>query len=561
MTAKKSKALTIAKGTAPVANTAPVNRGSNDVVYNEYVANLMLLRTQMMKKLMDPRRDLDEECGYPKTINRETFRLLYDREPLAARAVGVMPDEAWFDDPEVYEDEDAETETDFEAAFSLLLKKHNLYHYLFRADEVSGIGSFGLLLFGINDGKKLSEPVDGVTDDGEVQSKSTRKERKLLFIRVFDESMVDVASYVVDSKSPRYGYPEFYNIKFVDPTSSNMQLAQPTTVDVQVHWSRVVHLADNCTTSEVFGNSRLLCCYNRIYDAQKVVAGSAEMFWKGGFMGVSLETQPGMEDIKIDVNATRDQMELFMNGLQRYLMTKGMSAKSLAPQVSSPEAHWKILVQSICLKLKCPYRIFMGSEEARLAANEDTKAWNGRVMQRNRRYTEPKVLRPVVDRLRQYGVLPPLSTKEDGQDYSVEWPNRNEVSETERIANASKITEAMAKYVQGGVAQLVPELEFLTVVLGYDQDEAQAIMQAAEQRIAEEEKAQGELEKQLGIKLDPKTGQPFPAQPGDQQMKQEMHKAKLDQMSKPIPPGKPPVRNAGKKRRKKPKMKKVSSGY
>ncbi|MBU0847601.1 hypothetical protein KKH23_10485, partial [Patescibacteria group bacterium] len=54
----------------------------------ELVFNMMTQRSDLLQKLFDPRRDIDDECGYPKTITEEQYRRMYDRE-LGRRVVDV----------------------------------------------------------------------------------------------------------------------------------------------------------------------------------------------------------------------------------------------------------------------------------------------------------------------------------------------------------------------------------------------------------------------------------------------------------------------------------------
>ena len=42
-------------------------------------ASESLMRSQFLTKLLDPRRDIDDECGYPKEISPQQYRYLYDR--------------------------------------------------------------------------------------------------------------------------------------------------------------------------------------------------------------------------------------------------------------------------------------------------------------------------------------------------------------------------------------------------------------------------------------------------------------------------------------------------
>src|SRR5690554_4065326 len=202
------------------------------------VENAMFLQRDLLARLIDPKRDIDAECGYPPEVTREQFRALYKRGDIAARIVDIYPEESWKHDPEVIETEDGE-DSPWEKAWKELVTQHNIYGTLLAADKLSGVGRFGILLIGIDDGKPLSEPVDGV-DERNPQSRSSAQ-RKIIYLRTFDETEVDIAEYEKDMTSPRYSQPTRYNIRIQDVR--NGQPADPTTL-VGVHWTRVIHIAD-----------------------------------------------------------------------------------------------------------------------------------------------------------------------------------------------------------------------------------------------------------------------------------------------------------------------------
>lgn len=450
------------------------------------VMNAMTTRADILKKLFDPRRDIDEECGYPKTITEAQYRRMYDRG-LGRRVVDLYPSETWKEFPRIYEDPDPEATTPFERALEVLEDKKHIMHYMQRADELSGIGHYGVILWGIADGAAtLADPVDGYEGWEELTGDPgyMAPTRRLLYIRVLDESLVRIAEYERDVMSPRYGMPVYYSITLADPRTleSGATESPPDYTEQRVHWTRITHIADNRKTSEIIGSPRQEPVWDRLYDLRKVLSGNGEMFWKGGFPGFSLETQPGYENATLDEETTRQAMFDYMNGMQRYINLVGMSAKSLSPQVADPTASFESQIKAICVTLGVPYRVFMGIEEGVVAGDQATNAWEGRLKNRQTRYVTPMIIDPVLQRLIDFGVLPP--TKEPS-GWTVEWPDQTEPTEDETATVAVKKTEAMAKYVGGGVDVLVPPLEFLTLILGMDDDTAMSILDAAVERIGE----------------------------------------------------------------------------
>ena len=466
-------------GSAPTVNTEQQQwENQMRLIEGEIINNVLTSRSSLARAMQDPRRSIDDDCGYPLTsaITSQDYRDLYDRFGVATRVVQIMPHESWKVTPGLVEDDDPDNETPFEAAWEELGKKlkgkswfqgqegNSIWEHLLRADILSGIGSFGVTLLGLGDGKPLSDPAE------------PSKGQELLFLRSFDESLVSISSYESDENNSRFGEPTKYRLTFVDPRDSTQTSTGQKISTLDVHWSRIHHLADNLGSSEIIGVSRLRPNYNRLLDLRKLYGGSAEMYWRGAFPGISFETHPQLGPDTPNVvssAANKQQIEQFMNTLQRYISLSGLSAKSLAPQVVDPTPQINAQLNAICIEEGVPMRIFMGSERGELASSQDSRAWNGRLQFRQTMHVTPRVIAPFVDRLIHLGVLPePVS-------YSVAWPDLNALSDQEKADVALKQTESLVKYVQGGVEAMMTPMNFLISVLGFSKTEAEVLIEAA----------------------------------------------------------------------------------
>jgi len=442
------------------------------------IRNTLLTRVAWLRKLLDPRRDIDQECGHPESVSIDDYKKLFLRGDVAARVVELLPEETWSTDPEVFETED-KSETEFEARFKELNDRIPLFTYLQRIDILSGIGRFGVLLLGMDDGLPLATAVEGVSPQGDMSE--TPSERKLLYVRSFDESLVQVASLETNLTNPRYGLPKSYNLTFADAVTGWETPTLNLTSQV-VDWTRIIHVADNRMDSEVYGLPRMQKVVNRLLDLRKIAGGSGEMFWKGGFPGISMETHPTLdEDFDFDADATKEQVEAYMNGLQRYIGTVGMTAKSLMPNVADPTPHLELQLKLIAVAMGVPMRIFTGSERGELASSQDAIAWNQRINRRREKYVDPFILRPLLDRLIGIGALP-----RPAEPYQIEWKDLNSPSEEVQATVAEKRTNALGKYVQSGSDILMPPFHYLTLILGMEEDEANAVIKAAEKALAAE---------------------------------------------------------------------------
>lgn len=423
-------------------------------------------------------RNMNQECGYPDDVTPELINAMYDREGVAQRVVHVYPVETWKTIPDVYE-VDEPTVTEFETRVSEIIDQFNMWSLCERADKMSGIGAFGVMLLGFDDKRKLHRPVQEVVDDTEGHVLVPRKSRalSLLYVRVFDQRQVTVDELESDSSNPRYGRPLYYKIKMTTPSEARLTSTN-SAKEVKVHWSRIVHLADNRQSSEIAGTPRLEPAYNRVLDLLKVMGGSSEMFWKGGFPGLSFEVQPGLGDIDFDPDVFAEQIDQYANGLQRYLRVVGLKVNSLAPQVADPSPQIDAALDQICITINCPKRIFLGSESAHLASTQDQKTWADRINGRRTQYAIPYIIRPLIRRLIMTGVLPFVNK------FKVDWKDPEEVDPLVRAQAFEKIVNAVAQYVSSGMATLFPPLQFLTELLQLPLDTAELIIKAAEEQQA-----------------------------------------------------------------------------
>ncbi len=248
-----------------ISNFPRVNQFKNDARFVR--ANEAIFRQDMIRKLLNPDRDINFACGYPDSITMDDYKSIYEREGLGAKVVNFLPGESWSMPPKIFENEKGD-ETEFEKQWSVVQKDSNLFHYLQRIDSLSGIGEFGILLLGIDDGKELNLPVDGINEKTGEKVEGKR-ERKLLYLKPFSQSVVKIKTKETDVTSPRYGFPVVYTIDFADETSDSATIRTK-----EVHWTRVIHVADNRDTSEILGIPRMRNVFNRLLDVMKILSGS-----------------------------------------------------------------------------------------------------------------------------------------------------------------------------------------------------------------------------------------------------------------------------------------------
>lgn len=444
---------------------------------------------------LDPRRSIDAECGYPGYIAPEGYKALIDREPIAAVCNELYPEESWSGWPTVYDADRDSVVSEFEQAWAdlpMLLdpepnyygdeRGNTIYEKLLLADKLAGYGRYGAVLLQFDDDTEdLTDPV------------LPKKGRKLINIRPFPEHLARISMFdmaMTDGDGPnrrtnrRYGLPSRYMVYFSDPQDMSRTGINENYTARQVHWSRIVHVADmwaHPSSSQVFAIERLRPYLNPIMDIRKVRGGSAEMYWKGAFAGHHFGTHPSLgPDVDVDNEGIKDAYQEYWNSTQRLLISSGMTIDNLAPQVVDPTSQLLVQYTALAVKLRCPLRVLMGSEIGQLASGQDSVRWYKRLASRQHEFITPKLLCPFINRLINLGVLPkPVKT-----GYKIHWPDPSMLSPTEKADVFLKRMQAYQFYVSGGVAQVIPPIELMTKFDGMDQEEAQAVLDGLEEPFA-----------------------------------------------------------------------------
>lgn len=438
----------------------------------EVVANALYHRLLRGRGLdPDRRRDIEAECGHPKTFSAAEYADLIDRDAIADRCNAIIPAHTWALWPQVYEDENEGRVTPFEAAWdavgkslaggSLLAEESGaaVWPWLAEADVLCGVGRFGLVLLGLDDGMPLAE------------RPRRRAGQRLTYLRAFGEHHARINQYDRDPSSPRYGQPTEYLIDLRDPAANP---DDPRAVSSEkVHWERAIHVVDG--PGPVFARPRLKPLLPRIMDLRKVLGSDAEGYWQWGFPSLVLETPPEFgSDVAVNDQKAKDEIEKFINGLQRWFLSRGATAKTLNPSLADPTPHVMTQLQAICTHLDVPMRVFLGSERGELASSQDARKWH-ETLRACRRAATLRLAAPLVDRLILLGVLPAP------QRYYVWWPDGETQTEAEKAAVALSRTQALVAYVNSLMNRVIlSPLDYLTRFHGFTTDEATAVIDAAE---------------------------------------------------------------------------------
>lgn len=422
--------------------------------------NLLLDRLSLAHgKTHGGQRDLYEVFGYKKVLKPSDYRDQHERGNIASRIVTAYPDAVWSNPPQLVEDEDKQNETEFEKKFKKLAKRTKLWHYVHRADILAQLGRYSVLFVGVADGiDDLKQPVG----TGKVQ-----------YFRPYGEENAEVKKFNLDPTDERYGLPEIYSLTVSNASGEGNHV-------IEVHASRVIHIAERLLDNETYGTPILKSIFNKLEDLEKVSGGSAEIFWLNARGGLNVNAD---KDVEItDPEGLKEQIDNYVHKLTRVIRTKGMDIKTLNQTVSSPKDQVGALLELISGSTGIPKRILVGSERGELASSQDEDNWLNRVDERRTMFCEPCIMDPIMELFVKVGELKEL------EDYEVTWPELITLSAEKQAEVSAKQAAAIAAYANSPTAQsLITEEQFVEDImkLEYREDDIEAMQTDEDKEIDE----------------------------------------------------------------------------
>ncbi len=432
----------------------------------------MLVRRQRIANLIsgtsfDGKRNVDETLGYPDDITYQMCLSRFCRQDIA-RAVIDRPVKATWQGPVGLLESDDDQDTPLEEAWRALVDSIKVKDCFIRADRMTCLGRYGIILLGLDDVKQKQDAAEAVKPGN----------RKLEYIKPLGEGSAEIIAWDTKANSPRYGQPTAYKVTINDPEHGGVNIS------LRVHHSRVIHITQDKMESEVYGRPVLESIYNRLEDLKKLVGGSAEMFWKGARPGYGIKMDPEYTMSDKEEENLQEQMDEYEHNLRRFLTMQGGSMEALQAQVSEPTQHVDIQIQMISAVTGIPKRILVGSERGELASTQDSSAWKELVLSRRQEFAELQIVRPFVDRCIALGILPAAK-----ESYNVEWSDLFAPSEKDKAEVGKTRATALKEYAsQPGAEMIVPPDAFMRFFLGMTDDQINLMAEMRDQAVQDEQR-------------------------------------------------------------------------
>lgn len=398
------------------------------------------------------RRDLFKVGGYPKNLKFKDYESMYERDGVAGQVVDMPPETTWRHPPEIVERrppgekrKKGENDTDFEKAWEALVDRLGLWQRFERADRLSRIGEYGVLLIGAagsGDDAALRKPLTSV-----------RRPEDILYLSCYDAEQAKVKTWVTKD-DPRFGLPETYEID----RSSGVENFRPqgnVRGSTIVHHTRIIHVAEGLSSDEVHGRPALQRIYNDLFDLAKVCTSTGEGFWQRVAGVLTAEIDPTVSNADELIPGLKEEMEAVFHELRRGFVGQGVKLGRLAESEPNPKAAADLYMTRIAAGAGIPKRLLFGSETGERASSEDQKTYLGSIGERQKQHAEPQFVRAFVERLI---LIKALGRPSLG--YDVVWPPLFEESDLENAQANYLRAQTIDKLVPvGGDKLLVTEID------------------------------------------------------------------------------------------------------
>lgn len=365
------------------------------------------------------KRDLYASLGWPRELGYSDYEALYRRGGIARRIVDLWPAETWSHGAELVEDPDPSVETAFEADTAELFQRLDAWGKLRRADILRSLGTFSAVLIGAPG--ELTEPLPQLNASSNVR-----------YLRPYGQNCVTVNDRDIDNdtSSPRYGQPEMYSINVPTGVTGN--------TTHRVHWTRILHMADDTLDDDLCGRPYLEAAYNDFLALSLIIGGGSEAFWRNVFGGKTfLDLDPA---VKFRNDAERDsladEIEELYHGAKDYIRSRGITPKRITHTVANFDVNVETVLRLIGGTYEIPWRVLVGAELGLRSSDNDKKQVEDKAARRRRAFAEPLV-REFVTRLQSHSALPATP---DGYDFV--WPESEELTEQQKGVTAESISKA-----------------------------------------------------------------------------------------------------------------------
>lgn len=392
------------------------------------------------------KRDIYSIYGYNNTTSFKQFYELFEREAVANRICKAIANSSWRDGFEIESSEKAKEV--IETLKGKFLKE------IERADILNRIGRYSLLYVGVPDGRNSKEEI-GVINPNQLDE---------IYFKAYSEDGAQITNYDTDVKSKRCGMPLMYSLS-VSSLGEKENINNSGTK--QVHWSRVIHLAEGALDNDIEGISCLKPVLNDLLDLRKVTGGSAEAYYRNARPKMHFNAKDGFNNSmsEADRKDLADKTEQFNDDFLQVIRTNGIDVNVLNTPHASPLDTVKVILWNISGCTGIPIRVLTGEGAGQLAGSTDRESYNQLIDDRQKTFCTEKV-NDFIELLKRCGIV------DKSEEVEIIFNKAGGMSEVEQAEVSNKKADTLVKLsqalndVNGGVNGYIDVAETLKD-LGY----------------------------------------------------------------------------------------------
>lgn len=383
------------------AATRAMNSLGGSVGYAGSALMQRLSIANMVGYMFNGQRDLYKVFGYSRVILFRQAWQRYRRQDIASRIIDAPVTALWSNPPVV-----RSNSPEWDKAWNDLVINRGLWRAISRVDKMAGLGDYAVLLIGLSNTTDISKPVTDAPGT------------KVIFLQPYDYGSTGIVRLTTDPNNPRFMKPELYRVQPALIEQARMVGGIPIQ-PFGVHYSRILHVAENILSDEIFGNPRIERVWNLLDDLLKITGGTAETYWITANKGLQVDIDKEMDLSPDDEKALTDEIDEYINQLRRVIRTRGVKITDLGANIPQPQQIFNMIMQLIAGATGIPLRILLGSEAGQLASGQDRNNWAERIKERRAEFGEPVIIWPLIRMLTNAGVLPTSAELK----VEVSWPD------------------------------------------------------------------------------------------------------------------------------------------
>jgi hypothetical protein len=370
-----------------------------------------------------------QDYGYKPELEFEDHYQMYRRFGIAKAGIKMPVNMCWRTFPKILEGnegdgDDREDPTPWESTINSIFKQTKLMRKLKRVDEFQRVGHYGAFVVqvrGTGDQPIWNTPLDKIRADQIVK-----------FIPLY-EVQLKPTEWENNDKSERYGQPVMYQFQeseLKDSTTQDSRLRSVT-----VHHSRVIIFAEGADDESIYGVPANEAGFNDLITMEKIIGAGGEGFWKSAAMKTVYSNtskdapMPGVDEVDAMDEAIKD----FIEGLDKHLMVGGLDPKVLSVAMADPKEPFTIALQSYSASIEVAGKLLVGSQEGKLASQEDAR-FTMSAMQSRREDFGTIMVQSCVDWLSSHGII-------NKSEYYVEWDDLLAPSDKDKFELGTQLSK------------------------------------------------------------------------------------------------------------------------